>query len=117
MFHVPRVWHSLSVTPLEAICGWTYDFSDDERSFPEGKEFMHAILLLDAPEDEVANVEGSFPNVAIVISSELLVVTSFSYDGSKPLLFKDVEVDSMCLLGFSFLVELDAWSSKGDVSR
>jgi hypothetical protein len=43
----------------------------------------------------------------------MLVVTSLSHDGSKPLLFKAVDVT--CLFGFSFLVELDAWSSKGDV--
>jgi hypothetical protein len=116
MFHVPRVWHSLPVTPLEAICGWTDDFSDDESSFPGGREPMHAIGLLDAPEDEVANVKGSFPNIAIVIPSELLVVTSLSHNDSKPLFFKAVEVDSTCLLSFSFLVEFDAWSSKGDVS-
>jgi hypothetical protein len=76
---------------------------------------MHVVGLLDAPENEVANVEGSFPNIVIMILSELLVVTSLSHDGSKPLLFK--AVDSTCLLGFSLLVELNAWSSKGDVSR
>jgi hypothetical protein len=115
MLHVPRVCHSLPITPLEAICGWTDDFGDDERSFSRGRELMHAIGLLDALEDEVANIEGSFPNVAIVIPSELLVVTSLSHDGSKPLSFKAVKVDSTCLLGFSFFVELDSWSSKGDV--
>jgi hypothetical protein len=50
-----------------------------------------------------------------VISSKLLVVTSLSHDGSKPLFFKAVEVDATCLLGFSFLVELDVWCSKGDI--
>jgi hypothetical protein len=115
VLHVPRVWYSLSVTPLEAICGWADDFGDDEWSFPGGREFMHVIGLLDAPKDEVANVEGSFLNVAIVIESKLLVMTSLSHDGSKPMLFKAVEVNTTCLLGFSFLIELDAWSSKGDV--
>jgi hypothetical protein len=51
-----------------------------------------------------------------VIASKLLIVTSLSHDGSKPLLFEAIEVDAACLLGFSFLVKLDAWSSKGDVS-
>jgi hypothetical protein len=100
---------------LEAICGWADDFSDDEGSFLGGREFMHAVSLLDAPKDKVANIEGRLLNVAIMISSNLLVVTSLSHDGSKPMLFKVIEVDAMCLLGFSFLVELDAWSSKGDV--
>jgi hypothetical protein len=56
MLHVPRVWHSLSVTPLKAICGWVDDIGDDEGSFLGGRELMHAISLLDAHEDEVANI-------------------------------------------------------------
>jgi hypothetical protein len=100
---------------LEAVCGWADDFSDDERSFPRGRELMHVVDLLDMPKDEVTNVEGSSLNVAIMIASKLLVMTSLSRNGSEPLLFKAVEVDAMCLLGFSFLVELDTWSSKGDV--
>jgi hypothetical protein len=54
---------------------------------------MHVVGPLDAPEDEVANIEGGFPNIAIVIASELLVAMSLSHDGSKPLLFKAVKVD------------------------
>jgi hypothetical protein len=100
---------------LEEICGRADDFGDDERSFPGGREFMHAIGLLNALEDEVANVEGDFLNVAVMIAPKLLIMMSLSHDGSKPLLFKAVEVDTTCLLGFSFLIELDAWSSKGDV--
>jgi hypothetical protein len=76
---------------------------------------MHAIGLLDAPEDEVANIEGCLFNIAIMISSKLLVVTSLSHDSSEPLFFKAVEVDPTCLLSFSLFVELDAWSSKSDV--
>jgi hypothetical protein len=82
MLHVPRVWHSLPITPLEVICGWSNDFDDDEESFPGGGELVHAVGLLDAPDDEVTNVEGCFPNVAIVILMKLLVVTSLSHDGS-----------------------------------
>jgi hypothetical protein len=91
------------------------DFDDDEGSFPRGRELMHAVGLLDAPKDKVANIEGCLLDLAIVISSKLLVMTSLSHDGSKPMLFKAVEVNTTCLLGFSFLIELDAWSSKGDV--
>jgi hypothetical protein len=67
---------------LEVIRGWADDFGDDERSFPGGRELMHVVGLLDAPEDEVANVEGGFLNVVIVIPSKLLVVTSLSHNGS-----------------------------------
>jgi hypothetical protein len=73
MLHVPRVLQSLLITPLEAIRGWADDFGDDERSFLGGRELMHAIGLLDAPEDEVANVEEGFLNVAIMTPSKLLV--------------------------------------------
>jgi hypothetical protein len=76
---------------------------------------VHAVVLLDALEDEVANVEGSFLNVAIMITSKLLIMTGLSHGGSKSLFFEAVEVDAACLLGLSFLVELNVWSSKGDV--
>jgi hypothetical protein len=102
---------------LEAIIGWADNFGDNERSFPRGREIVHVVGLLDAPEDEVANVEGSFLNVAVVVASKLLVMTSLPHDSSKTLLFKAVEVDAMGLLGFSFLEELHAWSSEGDVGR
>jgi hypothetical protein len=78
---------------------------------------VHAVGLLDAPKDEVANVEGSFLNVAIMIASELLVMTSLSHNDSESLFFEAVEVDATCLFGLSFFVELDAWSSEGDIGR
>jgi hypothetical protein len=78
---------------------------------------MHAVGLLDAPKDEVANVKGSFLNVAIMVATKLLVVTSLSHDGGESLFFEAVEVDATCLFGLSFLVELDPWSSEGDVGR
>jgi hypothetical protein len=67
--------------------------------------------------DEVANVEGSILNVAIMVASKLLVVTSLSHDGGESLFFEAVEVDAVCLLGLSFLVELDPWSSESDIGR
>jgi hypothetical protein len=100
---------------LEAISGWADNFSGDEGSLPRGRELVHAIGLLHALEDEVANVEGSFFNVAVMITSKLLIAMSLSHDSSKPLLFEAVEVDAACLPGLSFLVELDACRSKGDV--
>jgi hypothetical protein len=69
MLHVPGVGYSLPVAPLESIC-WRADyFDDDEGSLPRGRELVHAVGLLDASKDEVANVEGSFPNVAIMIAT------------------------------------------------
>jgi hypothetical protein len=117
MLHVPSLWYSLSVAPLKAIGRRADDFGDNERSLPRGRELMHAVGLLDAPEDEVANVEGGFLDVAVVISSKLLIVMGLSHDDSKSLFFEAIEVDAACLLGLFFLVELDAWSSKDDVGR
>jgi hypothetical protein len=82
MLHVPRVWYCLSVTPLKAISGWADDFSDDERSLPRGRELVHAVSLLDAPEDEVTNIEGSILDVAVVILSKFLIVTGLSHGDS-----------------------------------
>jgi hypothetical protein len=69
MLHVPGVGYSLPVAPLEPIRRWANNFCDDERSLPRGKELVHAVGLLDASKDEVANVKGSFLNVAIMIAS------------------------------------------------
>jgi hypothetical protein len=46
-----------------------------------------------------------------------LVVTSLSHDGGESLFFEAVEVDAACLLGLSFLVELNPWGSESDVDR
>jgi hypothetical protein len=86
-----------------------------DTSFIRQQELVHAICLLDAPEDEVANVEGSFLNIAVMITLKLLVVTGLSHDNIRSLFFEAVKVDVACLLGLSFLIELDVWSSKGDI--
>jgi hypothetical protein len=78
---------------------------------------MHVVGLLDAPMDEVANVKESFLNVAIMVATKMLVATSLSHDGGESLFFEAVEVDAACLFGLPFLVELDPWSSEGDVGR
>jgi hypothetical protein len=44
-------------------------------------------------------------------------MTSLSHDGGESLFFEAIEVDATCLLGFSFLVELNPWSSESDVGR
>jgi hypothetical protein len=72
---------------LEAISGWADNFGDDEGSFPRGRELVHSIGLLDALEDEVANVEGSLLNIAVMIASKLLVVAGLSHASSKLLFF------------------------------
>jgi hypothetical protein len=117
MLHVPGVGYSLPIAPVESICRRADNFRDDEGSLPSGRELMHAVGLLDASKDEVANIEGSFPNTAIMIVTQLLVMTSLSHDGSESLFFEAVEVDATCLLGLSFLVELNPWSSESNVGR
>jgi hypothetical protein len=69
MLHVPGAGYSLPVAPLELICRRADNFRDGEGSLPRGRELVHAVGLLDAAEDEVTNVEGSFPNVAIMIAT------------------------------------------------
>jgi hypothetical protein len=44
-------------------------------------------------------------------------MTSLSHDGGESLFFEAVKVDTMCFFGFSFLEEMDAWSSEGNVGR
>jgi hypothetical protein len=44
-------------------------------------------------------------------------MTGLSHDCNKSLLFEAVEVDTARLFGLSLLIELDAWSPKGNVDR
>jgi hypothetical protein len=69
MLHVPGVGYSLPIAPLESICRRADNFRDDEGSLPRGRELMHAVGLLDASEDEVANIKESFLNVAIMVTT------------------------------------------------
>jgi hypothetical protein len=43
-------------------------------------------------------------------------MTSLSHDGGESLFLEAVEVNTMRLFDLSFLVQLDAWSSEGNVS-
>jgi hypothetical protein len=42
---------------------------------------------------------------------------SLSHDSGESWFFKTIEVDATCLLGLSFLVEPNLWSSESDVGR
>jgi hypothetical protein len=44
-------------------------------------------------------------------------MTSLPHDSGESLFFEAIEVDATYLLGFSFFVELNSWSSKGDIGR
>jgi hypothetical protein len=69
MFHIPGVGYSFPAAPLESICSRADNFYDDEGSLPWGRELVHVVGLLDASKDEVANIEGGFPNAAIMIAA------------------------------------------------
>jgi hypothetical protein len=42
---------------------------------------------------------------------------SLFHDGGESLFFKAVKADAACLLGLSFFIELDLWSSESDIGR
>jgi hypothetical protein len=69
MLHVPGVGYSLPVAPLESICRRADNFRDDEGSLPRGRELVHVVDLLDVSKEEVANIKGSFLNVAIMVTT------------------------------------------------
>jgi hypothetical protein len=69
MLRVPGVGHSLPVAPLEAISRRADNCRDDVGSLPRGRELVLAVGLLDASKDEVTNVEGSFFNVVIMVTT------------------------------------------------
>jgi hypothetical protein len=64
-----RVGYSLPITLLKPIGQRANYFRDDEGSLPWGRELVHAVSLLDAFEDEVANVQGGLPNIAIMVAT------------------------------------------------
>jgi hypothetical protein len=115
MLHVPRVWYTLLVTPLEAICGWADDFGDDEGFFPGAESLCMPSVFWMRLRTRSPTCKGGLFNVAIVAPTKLLVVTGLSHDSGHSLLFKAVEVDMTSLFDFSLLVELNARTSKGDV--
>jgi hypothetical protein len=44
-------------------------------------------------------------------------MTSLPHDGSESLIFEAIEVNATCLLGLSFLIELNLWGSESYVGR
>jgi hypothetical protein len=67
MLHAPGFGYSLPVAPLDSISRRADNFFEDEGSLLRGRELVHVVGPLDASEDEVANVKGSFLNAAIVV--------------------------------------------------
>jgi hypothetical protein len=65
----------------------------------------------------VTNVESALLDIAIMVVTELLVMVSLPHDSCHPLFLEAVEVDATSLLIFTFIVELYARCSKGDIGR
>ena len=48
--------------------------ADDERTFPRGRELVLAGYSLDQPEHKVALLEGSLPDLSVVVTAQTLLV-------------------------------------------
>jgi hypothetical protein len=63
--------------------------------------------------------EEIFPSRMVFITKlgPQVSLSPVPFFGVNTLFFEAVEVDAMCLFNLSFLVELDSWSSEGDIRR
>jgi hypothetical protein len=67
---VPRIADVFAFKRLEAIRAWSGHLCNCEGTFPWRAELVQSFRVLDAAEDEIANVEGAFLDVAIVVASD-----------------------------------------------
>jgi hypothetical protein len=56
------------------IGAWSGHLCNCEGTFPWRAELVQSFRVLDAEEDEIANVEGAFLDVAIMVASDTLKV-------------------------------------------
>jgi hypothetical protein len=71
---IPRVADVFAFKSLEAVGAWSGQLYYCERTFPWRAELVESFRVLDAAEDEIANVEGVFLDVAIMVASDTLKV-------------------------------------------
>jgi hypothetical protein len=67
---VPQVADVLTFKRLEVIRAWSVHLCNCEGTFPWRVELVQSFRVLNAAEDEIANVEGAFLDVAIVVESD-----------------------------------------------
>ena len=65
---------------------------------------------------QVSHIEGALSDIAVMVAAKLLLVPSVPEERRHSVLLKAVEVDLASLLCFSFVVVLDPWCSKCDIS-
>lgn len=68
-------------------------------------------MCLDAPEDEVANVEGSCMHMLVMVTPNALVVDTIVEHGSQSGFLNCDNIKLASLFDFSFIIVLDAGSS------
>jgi hypothetical protein len=60
-------------------------------------------------EDEIANVEGAFLDVAVVVASDTLQVPCCLDEGGVASFFEPVDVDSSAVFRDAFVLMLHCW--------
>jgi hypothetical protein len=69
VINVPRVRDALTIGPLEAVGCRSNGLLDYEGAFPRCRKLVHVFGALDLPQDQVTNIEGMFPHVAVVLAT------------------------------------------------
>jgi hypothetical protein len=60
-------------------------------------------------EDEIANVEGVFLDVAVVVASDTLQVPCRLDEGSAVSFFESIDVNSFAVVRDAFVIVLHCW--------
>jgi hypothetical protein len=102
---------------MKAICRRAHDLCDDEQTLSWGGKLMHPISFLDLAKDQVTNVEGALLDIVVMVVMKLLIMEGLPHYCLHSTFFEAVEVDSMCLFCFSFVVMLYVRHIEDDVCR
>jgi hypothetical protein len=71
---VSRVVDVFAFKSLEAVGAWSGHLCNCEGTFPWRAELVQSFRVLDAAEDEIADVEGAFLDITIMVASDTLKV-------------------------------------------
>jgi hypothetical protein len=71
---IPRIADVFAFKGPEAVGAWSGHLGNCEGTFPWRAELVPSFRVLDAAKDEIANVEGAFLDVVVMVASDTLKV-------------------------------------------
>src|SRR3954470_10090655 len=83
--------------------------ADDEGAFPRSRQLVLAGCSLDQPEHKVAFLEGSRPDLPVVVTVQALLVDAGPAESQQPALFQQIDAILSSFLCFLRGVHRDPW--------